>query len=74
MDLSRRVHRFGYKGIGASVIEFALDPVMLFLFIEPSLWERVWTKGSSPALKQLDHHKCVVALRVFDAQPGPNAN
>ena len=40
---------------------------MLFLFLEPSLRERVWTKGSSPALKQLDHHEGVVALRIFDS-------
>jgi hypothetical protein len=67
VDLSRRVHRFGHKGIGASVIELALDPVMLFLFLKPSRRQRVWTKGSSPALKQLDHHEGVVALRLLDS-------
>jgi hypothetical protein len=50
-----------------------LRPVMLFLFLKPSLRERVWAKRPPPALEQLDHHEGVVALSPLDAEPRPNA-
>jgi hypothetical protein len=40
MDLPRRVHRLGNKDVGASVIKLPLNPVVLFLLVEPSLRER----------------------------------
>jgi hypothetical protein len=56
MDLPWRVHRLRYEGVGASVIELPLNPVMLFLLIKPSLREWIRAKCPPAALQQLDHH------------------
>ena len=69
MDLPWRVHGLGDKRVRASVIELALNPVHLFLFVKPGLRKRVWTKGAPALLEEFDHCESVNALRAFDPKP-----
>src|SRR5713226_63400 len=68
MDLAWRMHRLGDKCLGPSVIQLALNPVQLFLVVEPRL--RKWRPAERPfaSLQQFDHVKCVVALLCLDSE------
>ena len=67
MDLARRMHRLGNELVGASVIQFTLNPVMLLLVVKPCLRKRIWTKCAATSLQQVDHCQGVVALQRLDS-------
>jgi hypothetical protein len=56
------------------MIQPTLNPVQLFLFVQPGLRKRCPAKRATTSLQQLDHRESVVALRPFDTQPRPNAS
>src|ERR1700694_2807779 len=72
MDLSRRVHWFCFEHVSAAMVQPPLDPIQRFLFVEPSLRQRVRTKSATTSLQQVDHRESVVTLRPLDAEPVPN--
>jgi hypothetical protein len=61
------VHRLGHELIIAAVIQFSLNPVVLFLFVQPSLWQRRSTERTAPSLQQVDHYQSVIALPALDS-------
>ena len=71
-DLTWRVHWPRDKKLCAAMIEFALNPVVLFLLVEPRTWERSPAEGPATALEEVDHHQSVLALTAFDSQPRLN--
>jgi hypothetical protein len=44
------------------VVKLPLNPVELFLLVEPGLWKPRSTKCAATSLKKFDHREGVVAL------------
>lgn len=60
------------RRISPAMVQLALDPIQLFLFVEPGLRQRIRTKSAATSLQQVDHGKSVVTLPPLDPEPAPN--
>jgi hypothetical protein len=47
------------------MVELTLNPIVLFLLVEPSLRERCAPEGTAAALKEVNHLQSVGALRTL---------
>src|SRR5437660_7835425 len=74
VKFSRRVHRFGDEHCGSTVIQFALNPIKLLLFVQPSLWQRIGPERAAASSQQVGHGQGVVALRLLELEVRPNTS
>jgi hypothetical protein len=60
------MHRNGNERLIATMIEFSLSPVVLFLLNQPALWQMFSPQGIATQLQDLNHRQGVVALGCLD--------
>src|ERR1700682_16047 len=63
------MHCCGDEQVRAPMIQLPLDPIMLFLLIQPGLGQGRSTKGPAATLQDVNHRQSVVALGALDSQP-----
>jgi hypothetical protein len=61
------VQRSRNEEIRAAMVELTLNPIVLFLLVKPSLWERRTPEGTAAALKEGNHLQSVGALGTLNS-------
>jgi hypothetical protein len=74
MDPPGRMHWFRLEGLITAVIEFSLNPVVLFLLPQPFSRQEFATERVPTSFEEFDHRQSVITLTCLDPQPWPNSS